>query len=211
MSMGLKFAKLPAWARVNKFCKADLTDKGLPWEEQVKNPMEECSLADANLVTSEIAGGMHSIMLDIDMEAELVPSTTPGHHHLYINKKLTWEKYKNLLTALADAGIISEGYKQASFAKGCTALRMPWVEKAPEDMSSSGNTLLDKVVEQGEKVQPAKVPIANLEDQIKWLESEVEKLNDKTDHYSNLKRTKVKALLAKKKQQLAELQGKVEW
>lgn len=85
---------------------------------------------EANLVTSHAANdpGMHLVCLDIDMPAELLPSKTPGHFHLYIEHKMPWEKYVTLLRALAEAGIIEEGYANASIAKGCTALRLPRYE-----------------------------------------------------------------------------------
>lgn len=130
--------QLPHWVLANKFGKSDLSWKHKSWEEALKNPVEECSIADANLILSEVAPDTHTVMLDLDIEAQLIPSTTPGHSHLYIDRQLSWEQYKTLLTALAEAGIISNGYKEASFAKGATALRVPWVKKEPGDMSSDG-------------------------------------------------------------------------
>jgi hypothetical protein len=83
-----------------------------------------------NLVTSHVRDepGTHALCIDIDMPAQLYPSKTPGHHHLYIDIKLNWETYKELLQALAKAGIIEEGYAGASIARGCTALRPPSIE-----------------------------------------------------------------------------------
>ncbi len=96
-------------------------DKDLVFEGAFNKGMEP------NLVTSHAVNdpGMHLVALDIDMPAELLPSKTPGHFHLYIDHKMPWEKYVTLLRALAEAGIIEEGYANASIAKGCTALRLP--------------------------------------------------------------------------------------
>lgn len=88
----------------------------------------------ANLVTSHMkdAPGKHVVALDIDMPAQLFPSKTPGHYHLYIDKVMEWDDYVELLNALAKAGIIEQGYAAASIAKGCTALRLPKYDQAYE-------------------------------------------------------------------------------
>lgn len=85
----------------------------------------------ADVVSSQIVGesDMHSIMLDLDVPAHLVPSSTPGHSHLYIDVKVPWHTYLRLLSALADAGVIERGYVGASKKRGGTFLRLPWVKK----------------------------------------------------------------------------------
>lgn len=88
---------------------------------------------EANIVTSEIAefAGMHihRPVLDIDFMAKLIPSSTPGHFHLYLDRPLGWEPYKKLLLALAEAGIIEGGYATASIERGYSAVRLPWITK----------------------------------------------------------------------------------
>lgn len=88
-------------------------------------------ITQANLVTSHVAGqpGTHRPVLDIDVPAWLVPSSTPGHSHLYIDKTMTWEKYCTLLGYLARAEILETGYVNASLERGHTAVRLPWVTK----------------------------------------------------------------------------------
>lgn len=71
----------------------------------------------------------HSPALDIDLPCVLVPSSTPGKFHLYIDKPMPWETYKTLLRALADAGILEQEYASASIAKGQSFLRKPGVTK----------------------------------------------------------------------------------
>lgn len=78
-------------------------------------------------------GGWHYPVLDLDLPVYVVPSSTPGHSHLYIDHLMTWEKYVALLRALADAGLVEEGYVKASIARGHTALRLPWVRKWTND------------------------------------------------------------------------------
>lgn len=89
---------------------------------------------DANLVTSKVAGRVfrHKPVLDIDFPAQLVPSSTPGHFHLFLDKEMEDETYWKLLEALADAGVIEHGYFKASVRRGFTAVRLPWVKKNQE-------------------------------------------------------------------------------
>lgn len=90
------------------------------------------ALQDANVVTSRhFATAGHALVLDIDHPTWLMPSTTPGHYHLYVDVPggITNEKYKTLLEALANAGVIEWGYASASIARGFTSVRLPWVQK----------------------------------------------------------------------------------
>jgi hypothetical protein len=85
----------------------------------------------AHLVSSELSdsnhgsSGLHAPTLDLDMEASLIPSSTPGRYHLYIDHPLTWRKYKRLLRALARSGIIEKGFVRASIKRKRTQLRTP--------------------------------------------------------------------------------------
>lgn len=85
--------------------------------------------SEANLVSSRLVNDMHAPALDIDLPCKLIESSTPGHFHLYIEKEITWRRYKVLLTALAEAGIIESGYAQSSIRKGQSFLRKPGVKK----------------------------------------------------------------------------------
>ena len=75
---------------------------------------------------------MHKIVLDIDHDAALIESSTPGHFHLMIDKYVTWDDYKELLRALAKCGVIEEGYAGASIRRGATWIRAPWHKKGQE-------------------------------------------------------------------------------
>src|SRR5690606_29587737 len=63
-----------------------------------------------NLISSLTDTGHHAPVLDFDVPARLVPSSTPGHHHLYIDVECSWEDYKALLVAMERCGILEEGY-----------------------------------------------------------------------------------------------------
>ncbi|AWY04876.1 hypothetical protein PBI_FLOOF_39 [Microbacterium phage Floof] len=110
-------------------------DYSEPWQRDIVTDP-----ADATVITSVIADQdptlrgtpdeLHKIILDIDLPAQLIPSTTPGHFHLYIDKELPWHRLEPLLHALSDAGLVEEGYVGASVARQHTAARLPWVKKA---------------------------------------------------------------------------------
>lgn len=103
-------------------------------------------LAEANVVCSDVQGEGHSCpapncdhqshiehkpVIDIDVPISVIPSSTPGHSHLYINHFVSWDEYCNLLDALVECGIVEEGYARSSKARGYTAVRLPWVRKQP--------------------------------------------------------------------------------
>ena len=72
---------------------------------------------------------MHTFVVDIDLPATLMPSSTPGHSHLYIESYMSWSQYVKVLDAMAEAGIIEYGYVNASKARGFTAVRLPWIRR----------------------------------------------------------------------------------
>lgn len=92
------------------------------------------SVADAHVVSSLRGGdptGRHAVVLDIDHPAWLVESSTPGHFHLYIDVPggIPDHNYRTLLNVLAVCGVIEEGYKEASLARGHSDVRLPWIKK----------------------------------------------------------------------------------
>lgn len=88
---------------------------------------------EANAVSSELAGdgrGTHTVMVDIDLPAQLIRSSTEGHYHLYVDiPPVSWEKYEAWLKASVEIGLIEEGYQRASSERKATFLRVPWVKK----------------------------------------------------------------------------------
>ena len=81
--------------------------------------------------------GTHKVVLDIDLPAQLIPSSTPGHYHLIIDREVTWEHYAAMLITMGAAGILEPGYVGASLARGYTAVRLPWVKKQPATVDLS--------------------------------------------------------------------------
>jgi len=99
---------------------------------------------EANVVTSALLGqrsavsddlSLHAPVLDIDFGAQLIPSSTPGHFHLYFEKAMTWDNYCGLLKALGDVGILEAGYVKASLRRGYSSVRKPGVYKQEEGAS----------------------------------------------------------------------------
>lgn len=113
------------------------------WEQASDNPnfadrdgrFEVPAAEYASVVSSELDDGypdrtpLHRVVLDIDWQAELVPSTTPGHYHLYINKAMTWDQYVKLLDVMAEVGLLQQGYVTASKVRKATMVRLPWIKK----------------------------------------------------------------------------------
>lgn len=109
--------------------------------EQPEDRREAEFFNGANVVSSERTdwpgkAKRHAVLLDLDVPAYLVPSTTPGHSHLYVDLNLTEEAYFDFLDACAKVGLIEEGYAGASKAKGGTYLRLPWVKKEKREFKT---------------------------------------------------------------------------
>lgn len=95
-------------------------------------PEPRSRLTDANIVTSRYPDQQrHAVLLDIDHPAWLVKSSRPNHFHLYIDVPggIPEDVYIDLLKALADAGVIEQGYYRTSKFRGFTSLRLPWIKK----------------------------------------------------------------------------------
>lgn len=105
-------------------------------EQPVSRPQAE--LEEAHTWSSELVDaegnrtGYHTVMLDIDHPVRVLPSSTTGHYHLYIDVPVEETKYFDALDALAKAGIVEQGYVEASRARAGTHLRLPWVKKNAE-------------------------------------------------------------------------------
>lgn len=101
-------------------------------------PLEEAADLDAaNLVISRFKGEgieTHAVLIDLDMPHEYVPSSTEGHGHLLLDMKLTRRDWRELMIALAKAGVIQPGYRDFSLQRGFASLRLPWIKK--EDVGS---------------------------------------------------------------------------
>lgn len=100
-----------------------------------RREVEPFDLENANCLSSEIVGKpeYHKVVLDLDGPVKLYPSSTEGHYHLIIDKTLHWHQYESLLWALANVGIIEEGYYSAAKERQATFIRLPWIKKEKEE------------------------------------------------------------------------------
>ena len=89
--------------------------------------------AMANVVSSETEQGTHLPILDLDFPAVLLPSSTEGHFHLYLQREVEWSKYEKVLDDMKDAGLLQKGYVEHSKSRKGTFLRLPWVKKRSGD------------------------------------------------------------------------------
>jgi hypothetical protein len=104
-------------------------DSSVTYSQEMRQPAS--SVMDANISTSirEDDAERHALLLDLDVPAWLIPSSTEGHSHLYVDVSIREDAYFQLLDALANAGVIQRGYADASKRRGGTALRLPWIKK----------------------------------------------------------------------------------
>lgn len=123
--------------------KENLKDDGKGYDGVVK-PYDEATLKrrwdptytgvnqpppEPNLVSSLLPNGNHAPAIDIDLPMHAIPSSTPGHFHLYFEKEMSWEDYEKLLRVMAEVGLVEKGfYDQAKKFKQ-TYLRLPYVKK----------------------------------------------------------------------------------
>jgi len=83
-----------------------------------------------NLVSSFIKGSKkHAPVLDIDVPVRLVPSTTPGHSHLYVDVPMSRFRMLVLVWAMYFAGILEMGNWWWTLRRGGTFVRIPEVQK----------------------------------------------------------------------------------
>jgi hypothetical protein len=74
----------------------------------------------------------HMLAIDVDVPAWLLPSSTPGHSHLYVDLAISEGPLWAFLDAAAAIGLVEEGYVSACKSRGMTSLRAPWVRKGAE-------------------------------------------------------------------------------
>lgn len=108
-------------------------------DQTTRVPMTFDSLigdAGPNLISSKLENGKHAPIIDLDGPHRLVPSTTPGHSHLYLDVEMSWFRYVLLLAALRYAGVIERGFFLWSLRRGQTFARLPWVKKQAGERTS---------------------------------------------------------------------------
>lgn len=84
-----------------------------------------------NIISSLISstGERHMPVIDIDFPCYVIPSSTPGHFHLYLDKEISWQDYEFVLFSMKRAGLIDPGFYDESVRKRQTFARLPWIKK----------------------------------------------------------------------------------
>ncbi len=85
-----------------------------------------------NSLKFEAAQDKHKVVIDVDLPVKVVPSSTPGHFHLFIDHEMNWNEYKYFLYGCMMAGIIEPGYYRAAMARQTTEVRLPWIKKGEQ-------------------------------------------------------------------------------
>lgn len=90
--------------------------------------VQRAEFISSRLLASDGSGdtGLHAPVLDLDLNSLVIPSRTAGHSHLYLDMEMSWRTYRQLLKALAEAGIIEKDWARVSRQGGQSLLRTPW-------------------------------------------------------------------------------------
>jgi hypothetical protein len=102
--------------------------------QRLNRRLATCGLAasqDSSELESKPADG---VVITLNVPVELVPSSTAGHFHLYIDREITWANYRWLLLAMRDAGLIGQDFCTMCLGSLQSFVRKPNVTKqaAPE-------------------------------------------------------------------------------
>jgi hypothetical protein len=103
--------------------------------------LHERSAPEADLISSRVLGlegDWHMPAIDVDLPVYAVTSDTPGHSHLYVQRKLAWADYLQLLYAMAKVGIVEENYVKMSERRGASFLYMPGRGRGPRKTGGVG-------------------------------------------------------------------------
>lgn len=93
----------------------------------------------ANLVSSITTDGRQMPILDLDFPHHFEPSTTPGHHHLYLDIPMSKFKWFCLMTGLALSGVIELHFYAWSLRRGGNFVRIPTSKKLSEAETRHSN------------------------------------------------------------------------
>lgn len=87
--------------------------------------------AKANLISSKTTDGRQMPIIDLDFDFHIVPSSTPGHAHLFIDHPMSKFRWAILMLALWFTGAVEMGYAVWSLRRGGNFVRTPYTVKQP--------------------------------------------------------------------------------
>lgn len=65
----------------------------------------------------------------LSVPARLVPSSTQGHFHLYLETRLRWDDYLGLMRRMVDAGLLEKDWVDMNERRRMAMLRKPGIKK----------------------------------------------------------------------------------
>lgn len=107
----------------------DVTREGLQRRARQGN-LRFVERGEGNLISSMVAPDQHRPVLDLDMPHIYVPSSTPGHGHLYINNVVLNDMaHYVLISTLVELGILGPGSRVQLDTHNMSMTRPPHVKK----------------------------------------------------------------------------------
>lgn len=90
-------------------------------------PVIDVDSGDPEVLIADLIGWLeHNVHISaMRSDFYVVPSTTPGHFHLYVELALTWDKYIAMLSWLDSRTWVEHHYVRASIKHGATFVRPP--------------------------------------------------------------------------------------
>lgn len=88
---------------------------------------------DANLVSSLTFNGTHAPIIDLDFPHRVVPSSTPGHSHLFLDVEMSRFKLIVLMLTLWFCGVVEMGHAVWTIRRGASFVRIPGQPKTVEE------------------------------------------------------------------------------
>jgi len=80
---------------------------------------------EGELYGSSTDPDIHMAIFDVDLEVQAIPSKTPGHYHLYFDRRMSWRQYKKVMKAMAEAGLVDKQWVKMTIRRKQGMLRMP--------------------------------------------------------------------------------------
>lgn len=83
--------------------------------------------------------------IELGVPAYLLPSSTAGHHHAYIDVEMKWRPYRALCKAMASVGLLEEAFVDLTISHGMSMLIRPGLTK--RQLYARGGELRGKDIE----------------------------------------------------------------
>ncbi len=108
------------------------------WEYRRDQDRHRLSFGEnPNLISSITDDGKQMPILDMDFPHRIIPSSTPGHTHLYIDIPMSNWKWFWLMVGLWQAGVIELGFFVWSLRRKGNFVRTPYSRKTGEETPKS--------------------------------------------------------------------------